>query len=129
MASSRHVQYQVQMTDMETNRIIAGYEVIRFGVPMIGEWDNEGRAPSGKIVTISPAVPGARYRITAWALDSGTRRSAEPAVESVTTGEASEWHSLHEHNIVKLKNKSIGLFSLNPYITAWLPQCRGGIHL
>ena len=89
LASSRRVQYQVRRTDRETIRIIAGYEVIRYGVPMIGEWGNEGGAPSGKIVTISPAVPGARYRITAWALGI-IRRSVTPAEKNVTTGEEGE---------------------------------------
>ena len=78
--------YQVERNDTETTRVITGYEVIRFGVPMIGEYVNTGR---GRRVTISPAVPGAQYRITAWALDS-SRRSATPAVEYVTTREASE---------------------------------------
>ena len=58
---------------------------------MIGEYDNTGRE---RRVTISPAVPGAQYRITAWALDSGTRRTATPAVENATTREASENASL-----------------------------------
>ena len=58
---------------------------------MIGEYVNAGR---GRTVTISPAVPGVQYRITAWALDSGTRRSATPAVKNATTGEASENASL-----------------------------------
>ena len=53
---------------------------------MIGEYVNTGR---GRTVTISPAVPGAQYKITAWALGKGSR-SATPAVEYVTTGEASE---------------------------------------
>ena len=53
---------------------------------MIGQYMNTGR---GRRVTISPAVPGAHYRITAWALGSG-RRSATPAVVDATTGEASE---------------------------------------
>ena len=68
--------------------MITGYEAIRFGVPMIGEYENTGR---GRRVTISPAVPGAQYRITAWALGGGNR-SATPAVEYATTGEASVWH-------------------------------------
>ena len=51
---------------------------------MIGEYVNTGR---GRRVTISPAVPGAQYRITAGELGDGTR-SATPAVEYVTTGEA-----------------------------------------
>ena len=50
---------------------------------MIGQYVNTGR---GRRVTISPAVPGAQYRITAWALSDG-RRSATPAVEYSTTGE------------------------------------------
>ena len=54
---------------------------------MIGEYDNAGR---GRRDTISPAVPGAQYRITAWALDSGTRRSATPAVEYNTTQDTRE---------------------------------------
>ena len=53
---------------------------------MIGEYVHAGR---GRRVTISPAVPGAQYRVKAWALGDG-KRSARPAVEYVTTGEASE---------------------------------------
>ena len=67
-------------------RVIAGYEVTRFGVPMIGQYVNTGR---GSRVTISPAVPGAQYRITAWALGDGLR-SETPAVVNVTTGEAGQ---------------------------------------
>ena len=73
----------MESSDTATTRVIAGYEVFRFGVPMIGEYVNTS---GGMNVTISPAVPGAQYRITAWALDSGTMRSATPAVKSVTTG-------------------------------------------
>ena len=51
---------------------------------MIGQYVNTGR---GSSVTITPAVPGAQYRITAWALGDG-RRSATPAVVDATTGEA-----------------------------------------
>ena len=54
---------------------------------MIGEYVDTGR---GGRVTISPAVPGAQYRITAWGLGNGSR-SATPTVENVTTGEASEF--------------------------------------
>ena len=78
------VEYQVRRPT--TNAMIAGYEVTRFGVPMIGQYANTGR---GSRVTISPAVPGAQYRITAWALGDG-RRSATPAVVAATTGETSE---------------------------------------
>ena len=87
------VDYQVQRNDSTTDPLIAGYEVFRFGVPMIGEYVNTGR---GKKVTISPAVPGAQYRITAWALGDG-RRSTTPAVEYVTTGEASECDKMYVH--------------------------------
>ena len=72
-------------SDTNTTRVITGYEVFRFGVPMIGEYVN---AQMQKTDTISPAVPGAQYRFTAWALDNRIRRSATPAVESVTTGGA-----------------------------------------
>ena len=67
-------------------RVIAGYEVTRFGVPMIGQYVNAGR---GRRVTISPALPGAQYRITACALGDG-RRSATPAVVDVNTREAGQ---------------------------------------
>ena len=86
--TSSQVVYETTAHDSAT-RVIAGYEVIRFGVPMIGEYENTGR---GRRVTISPAVPGAQYRITAWALGGGTR-SATPAVVHATTGEAGEFYS------------------------------------
>ena len=81
------VEYQVQRNDDVTNALIAGYEVFRYGVPMIGEYVNTG---IGRRVTISPAVPGAQYRITAWSVLGNGRRSATPAVGYATTGEASE---------------------------------------
>ena len=68
---------------------------------MIGEYVNTGR---GRRVTISPAVPGAQYRITAWALNTGSR-SATPAVESITAGKASELHGHPcEHMYTQIKN-------------------------
>ena len=54
---------------------------------MIGRYVNTGR---GSSVTIIPAVPGAQYRITAWALGDG-RRSATPAVVDATTSEAGQF--------------------------------------
>ena len=75
-----------QSGDNLTNALIAGYEVTRFGVPMIGQYVNTGR---GRRVTIRPVVPGAQYRITSWALGDG-RRSATPAVVNATTREASK---------------------------------------
>ena len=80
------VKYRVQRNDDITN-VLIGFEVFRFGVPMIGEYVKTGR---GGRVTISPAVPGGRYRITAWALTGGGGRSATPAVGYATAGEASE---------------------------------------
>ena len=76
------VVYRVQSNDDITDKVIAGYEVTHFRVPMIGQYVNTGR---GRRVTISPAVPGAQYRITAWALGNGGR-SATPAVVDATTG-------------------------------------------
>ena len=80
------VEYRVRRNDVISNKVIAGYEVILFKVPTIGQYVNTG---SGSRVAISPAVPGAQYRITAWALGDG-RRSATPAVVDATTGEAGE---------------------------------------
>ena len=85
------VEYRAQRNDAITNPLITGYEVTRFGVPMIGQYVNAGR---GRRVTISPAVPGAQYRITAWALSDG-RRSATPAVVNGTPGEAGETRIIH----------------------------------
>ena len=65
--TSSQVEYETTAQGSAT-RVIAGYEVTRFGVPMIGQYVNTGR---GSRVTISPAVPGAQYRITAWALGNG----------------------------------------------------------
>ena len=81
--TSSQVDYETTAHGSAT-RVIAGYEVTRFGVPMIGQYVNTGR---GRRVTISPAVPGAQYRITAWAIGDGGR-SATPAVVDATTGEA-----------------------------------------
>ena len=85
--TSSQVEYETTAHGSAT-RVIAGYEVTRFGVTMIGQYVNTGR---GSRVTISPAVPGAQYRITAWALGDG-RRSATPAVVDATTKEAGEIH-------------------------------------
>ena len=84
------VEYQVQRNDGTTDALITGYEVIRFGVPMIGQYVNAGR---GRRLTISPTVPGAQYRITAWALTDG-RRSATPAVEYATPGASECIHKI-----------------------------------
>ena len=81
------LEYQVRRNDDTANAVITGYEVTRFGVPMIGQYLNTG---SGRRVTISPAVPGAQYRITAWAFSGDGRRSATQAVVYATTGEASK---------------------------------------
>ena len=67
-------------------RVIAGYEVTRFGVAMIGQYVNTGRESR---VAVRPVVPGAQYRITAWALGDG-RRSATPAVVDATTMETGQ---------------------------------------
>ena len=68
-------------------RVIAGYEVTHFGVPMIVRYVNTGR---GSCVTIIPAVPGAQYRITAWALGDG-KRNTTPAVVDATTRQAGQF--------------------------------------
>ena len=93
------MKYQVKRTNTITDAVITGHEVFRFGVPMIGEYDNKYRANTWKTVTISPAVPGAQYRITTWALTGTGRRSGTPAVVYATTGEASECdiHILYTH--------------------------------
>ena len=93
--TNSEVEYRVRRNDgIITNApLITGFEVTRFGVPMIGQYVNTG---TGSRVTISPAVPGAQYRITAWALGN-VRRSATPAVVDATTGEAGECgeHGVH----------------------------------
>ncbi len=72
------MEYEVTAHGNAT-RVIAGYEVTRFGVPMIGQYVNTGR---GRRVTISSAVPGAQYRITAWALDDGRRSATRAAYKN-----------------------------------------------
>ena len=54
---------------------------------MVGEYVNTGR---GRRVTISPAVPGAQYKITAGELGDSTWSDTAEVV-NVTTGEASEF--------------------------------------
>ena len=99
------MDYRAQRNDAITDAVITGYEVIRFGVPMIGQYVNAG---TGTRVTISPVVPGAQYRITAWALhgDFNGARSTTPAVAQVTTGKASEskLHILHLTKSASIKS-------------------------
>ena len=78
------VMYCINRMNLEMGPLIAGYEVSRFGVPMIGEYMNVG---TRKTAIISPVVPGTNYRIEAWALSNG-RRNAAPAVKNVETKEA-----------------------------------------
>ena len=89
------VEYRAERSDTATERVITGYDVFRFGVPMIGVY---GNAEIRRSFSISPVVPGAQYRIRAWAIggvaSSSNRRSEVPAVEYVTTGTASELYSL-----------------------------------
>ena len=70
-------------------RVIIGYHRLDLGVPVVGEHGNNYRRSSR---TFSSLVPGAKYRITAWALSGGDdrRRSQSPAVREVTTKEQSE---------------------------------------
>ena len=94
-ATKATVECKLQINDsISVDAPITGYEVIHFGVPMIGQYVNTG---GGRRVTISPAVPGARYRITLWALHGDGRRSATPAVVDATAGEAGECgiHGVH----------------------------------
>ena len=78
-----------QVTHVNTQAaLITGYAVMRFGVSMTGKYVNANGMM--RKVTISPAVPGAQYRITAWALTGNDKRSAAPAARNVTTGTASE---------------------------------------
>ena len=70
-------------------RVIIGYQRLDLGLPVVGEYGNNGRKKSR---TFSSLVPGAKYRITAWGLggDGDRRRSQSPAVREVTTMEKSE---------------------------------------
>ena len=70
-------------------RVIIGYHRLDLGVPVVGEYGNNGRKKSRTFFSL---VPGAKYRITAWGLDGGDdrRRSQSPAVREVTTMEKSE---------------------------------------
>ena len=81
------VKYQVR-NNGANGPLIAGYEVIHFGVPMIGEYVNANTARDG--ITISPVIPSAQYKITAWALTDSDGRSETPAVEYVIPKAASK---------------------------------------
>ena len=84
--TSSKVMYQVVHSDKKQNGpLVTGYEVFRYSVPMIGEYVN---ADTKRRVTISSVIPGARYRITAQALDG--QESSMPVVRSITAGEISE---------------------------------------
>ena len=69
--------------------VIIGYHRLDLGVPVVGEYVNNGQVSSR---TFSSLVPGAKYWITAWGFGGGydRRRSQSPAVREVTTMEKSE---------------------------------------
>ena len=93
--NSAGMMYKVGGADRESYRTITGYEVIRYGVPMIGNYKNAGTGTSMKTVRISPVVPGAQYTITALQISGGSdmpkRRSAQTAVQAIATTIAGEW--------------------------------------
>ena len=70
-------------------RVIIGYHRLDLGVPVVGEYGNNGRGSSR---TFSSLVPSGKYRITAWGLGKADdrKRSQSPAVREVTTMEQSE---------------------------------------
>ena len=89
-ATTSEVTFQVLkgVDASETKPLVAGYEVFRFGVPMIGEYVNAG---TGREVTIRSAVAGAPYKIAAWALDDMNQwKSATSAMLHATARVASE---------------------------------------
>ena len=73
----------------DIERVIIGYHRLDLGVPIVGEYVNNGMESSR---TFSSLVPGTKYRITAWGLGGGDNRtrSQSPAVREVTTMEQSE---------------------------------------
>ena len=79
---------------------------------MIGEYVNAGR---GKTVTINRAVPGAQYRITAWALHGNYNggRSATPAVVYATTEEAGECSRNNVHIATGFSSLKFNVLLLN----------------
>ena len=84
--NAAEVRCSIDRTHSNLGPLVVGYEVSRFGVPMIGEYMNVG---TRRTVTISLVVPGTNYRIEAWALSDG-RRNVAPAVKNVETTEASK---------------------------------------
>ena len=69
----------------DIDRVIIGYHRIDLGVPVVGEYVNNGKGGSRTFFSL---VPGATYRITAWGLGD-TKRIRLPAVIEVTTMEKS----------------------------------------
>ena len=70
-------------------RAIIGYHRLDLGVPVVGEYVNNGLGSSR---TFSSLVPGAKYRITVWGLGGGDdrRSSQSPDMTEVTIMEQSE---------------------------------------
>ena len=72
------------------DRVIIGYHRLDLGVPVVGEYVNNGRIYSR---TFSSLVPGAKYRIAAWGLGipyNNARRSWSPAVRKANIMAKSE---------------------------------------
>ena len=73
------------------DRVIIGYHRLDLGVPVVGEYVNNGQVSSR---AFSSLVPGAKYRITAWGLgknnDQDRKKSWSRAVREVTAMEQCE---------------------------------------
>ena len=99
-----------------TDRVIIGYHRLDLGVPVVGEYGNNGGRSSR---TFSSLVPGAKYRITAWGLggDTDRRRSKSPAVRKVITKEQSElmqWSVNWAHKqCVHITNQWINAYNIS----------------
>ena len=83
------VTVNIGNTPSGIHKVIIGYHRLVLGVPVVGEYVNNGMGSSRTFYSL---VPGAKYRITAWGLGVGGdgKMSQSPAVREVTTMEKGE---------------------------------------
>ena len=102
MSTDTSINVNIGTIPSGIERVIIGYHRLDLGLPVVGEYGQNGKVSSK---TFSSLVPGAKYRITAWGLGGGSdrRRNPSPAVMEVTTKERSKLppqHRVYAHAVL-----------------------------
>ena len=84
--TTNSIALDISRSSRSIGSVIVGIHRLDFGQPVLGRYTKRSAGRSSFPVTFPSLVPGAKYRITAWGLESeDMRRSRSPTVVEVTT--------------------------------------------